>query len=156
MAQYRSIQHALYVICFICHMILRCDMGSKSVKMKACKSTYIIFVISRSWIWPIYCHHTSPTVTICLSAALPHSGVYRLLLPQRRVALWANITKNKAESLQLILPIRAYHPWNGIGFLWIGLRLFSFWATRYCEMILRSKKETIPIGFCCQVYFKTP
>ena len=151
MAQYRCIQHALRAICSICHMILRCDMGSKNVKTKVCKSAYIIFVISRSWIWPIYCHHTSPTVTICLSAVLPHWGVYGLLLPQRRVAvaLSANITKNKAESLQLFLPIRPYHQWNEIGFLWIGLTLFSFWATHYCEVILKSKKETIPIGFCC-------
>lgn len=77
MTQYRSIQHALCVTCFICHMILRCDMGSKSGN-HLCD----FHILDLANLLP---PHLSPSHN--LSAALPHIGVFRLLMPQRRVAV---------------------------------------------------------------------
>lgn len=134
--------HAFCIICFICHIILRCDMESKCVKSKICKR----MLISSLWFPdPEPSQITATTTPTVIMSPLPLclAPDYGWLLSQRRVAvaLWDDRSKNTSESLQLILPNRPYQ-WNEIGFLWIDLILFSFQATHYCEMILKSKKET--------------
>lgn len=67
-------------MCFIC-----VTWDVKVCKNESMQSAYISFVIPRSYICPVYCQHTSPAGKNSLSAALFHSGVYVLLVPQNRV-----------------------------------------------------------------------